>query len=254
MALNASKIKGTSNGPKAPLLDEGAYPGRLIAVIDLGLQPQSYNGEAKAPRNELQTIYELSDEFMPGEDGEPDESKPRWMWESFPLNNLGQDKAKSTGRYYALDPQEEHGGDWSKLIGAPVIIAIIKSKDGQYNNVASTSTMRAKEAAKLPELVNDPILFDMDNPDLDVFLALPQRLQDKIKESLSFGGSKIEALLASHKEGGKTTEGKQKKSTAPAVKSGVDKTASRGEEENAGAELYEKPKGNHGLPEEEEEW
>lgn len=250
MALNANKVKGTSNGPKAPLLDEGGYPARLVAVIDLGLQPQQYQGEQKAPKVELQTIYELSDEFMPDEDGNPDESKPRWMWESFPLNNLNSDKAKSTARYYALDPNEENGGDWSKLIGAPVIVGVTKtrSRDGNdYNNVGTTSTMRAKEASKLPDLVNDPILFDMDNPDLEVFLALPQRLQDKIKESLSFGGSKIEKLLAGHKEGGKSTKGEQSK-----------KTQSHGETEtNAGADLYEKPKGNHGLPEEadnEDDW
>lgn len=229
MALNASKIKGTSNGPKAPLLDEGAYPARLVAVIDLGLQPQSYAGESKTPKNELQTIYELTDEFMPGADGEPDETKPRWMWESFALYNLNQDKAKSSARYYALDPNEEYNGDWAKLLGAPVIVAIVKDKSGQYNNVGATSTMRSKEANKLPELVNDPILFDMDAPDLEVFLSLPQRLQDKIKESLSFGGSKIEALLNGHKEDGTATKGKQK-SPAPDVKSGAEETASRSKE------------------------
>jgi hypothetical protein len=236
MALNANKVKGNNNGPKAPLLDEGAYPARLVAVIDLGLQPQQYNGEAKPPKVELQTIYELSDEFMPGEDGEPDETKPRWMWDSFPLNNLNSEKAKSTARYYALDPNEENGGDWSKLLGAPVIVAITKTKgrdNNEYNNVGGTSTMRAKEAAKLPDLVNDPILFDMDNPDLEVFLALPQRLQDKIKESLSFGGSKIESMLDSHKGGGKAKENPTKKDTAPDVKSGVEKTASLGSSEGS---------------------
>jgi len=233
LALNAKKIKSTSNGPKAPLLDEGAYPARLVAVIDLGLQPQSYQGETKPPKDELQIIYELTDEFMPDEDGEPDESKPRWMWESFALNNLGSDKAKSTARYYALDPNEEHEGDWAQLLGAPVIVAVTKTKgrdDNEYNNVGSTSTMRAKEVAKLPELVNDPILFDMSAPNLEVFLALPDRIQTKIKESLSFGGSTIEKLLKEHKGGGKKKEEvPTNKEAAPDVKSGADKTASRGE-------------------------
>lgn len=205
MALNANSIPRpkVTSGPKAPLLDDGAYPARLIYVIDLGLQPQRpYQGQEKPPAYELQTVYELSDEFMPGEDGEPDESKPRWMWDNFPIYSLDQDKAKSTKRYYALDPNEEKGGNWAELIGSPVNVAIIKS--GEYNNVAGTSTMRPKEAAKLPELVNEPKIFDLDNPDIEVFLSLPQRLQDKIKGNLNYEGSVLQKRLAEHKGGAKT--------------------------------------------------
>src|SRR5690349_16917387 len=99
MAMNARTVKKNS-GPKAPLIDAGVYPGRLQGVVDLGLQPQEYKGESKPPKNELWTTYELSDEFMPGEDGEPDESKPRWFSERFSLNNLDSDLATSTKRYY----------------------------------------------------------------------------------------------------------------------------------------------------------
>ena len=232
MALNASKVKNTG-GPRAPLLDAGAYPGRLVAVIDLGLQPQEYQGESKPPKTELQIIYELSDEFMPDEDGNPDESKPRWMWESFPLNHIKSDKAKSTARYMALDPSLEHDGDWTALIGQPVLIGVTRTKgrDGnEYNNVGGTSTMRAKEAAKLPELVNEPILFDTDNPDLEVFLKLPDRVQTKIKEGLEFDGSPLDKLLAEHKGGGSSKSEAKEKGTARAAKSGAEKTASRGEE------------------------
>lgn len=211
MPLNASKVP-TNSGPQAPLLDEGAYPGRLVAVIDLGLQPQQYNGESKPPKNQLQTIYESSDEFMPDEDGEPDETKPRWFWEDFPLNNLKSDLATSTKRYFALDPKNEHGGDWAKLLGAPVMIALIrkKSKDGskEYNNVGGTSSMRPKEAAKLPDLVNDPKVFNLEDPDVEVFLSLPERIQEKIKANLEYTGSLLEKRLAAHAKGEKVEEKK----------------------------------------------
>src|SRR5690606_6350805 len=141
MALNARKVK-TNSGPKAPLIDDGAYPARLQGVVDLGLQEQVYKGEAKAPKNEIWTTYELTDEFMPGEDGEPDENKPRWFSEIIPLNNLDSDLAKSTKRYYALDPNEEEEGEWTELIGRPVIVTIITK--GEYNNIGGTAVMRAK--------------------------------------------------------------------------------------------------------------
>jgi hypothetical protein len=219
------------------VLDEGAYPARLVQVIDMGLQPQRpYQGQEKAPAYMITTIYESSDEFMADEDGNPDESKPRWFWEELPIYNLDQDKAKSTKRYYALDPNEEAGGDWSKLIGNPVNVALTIS--GEYNNIGSTSTMRPKEAQKLPPLVNEPKVFDLGDPDVDVFLTLPQRLQDKIKNNLNFEGSALEKALKEHtgkpKEGGEDANPQKKKSTAPAAKSGVDKTASHSDDEDEG--------------------
>lgn len=196
MALNARKIKSTG-GPKAPLIEAGAYPARLVQVIDLGLQPQEFGGETKTPKNDLWITYELTDEFMPGEDGEPDETKPRWQSERFPLNNLSSDLAKSTKRYMALDPNMEADGDWSELLGNPVLVTIVVK--GEYNNIAGTSTMRPKEAAKLPELVNPTKVFSMDDPDLEVFNSLPQFLQDIIKGGLEYEGSKLERLLKGDK-------------------------------------------------------
>jgi hypothetical protein len=239
MALNANNIPRTSSGTRAPVLDEGAYPGRLIWCIDLGLQAQQpFQGQEKPPAYMIQTVYESSDEFMPDEDGNPDEEKPRFFWEDFPIYSLDQDKAKSTKRYYALDPNEECGGDWTQLIGKPVLIALTrtKAKNGnEYNNVGGTSAMRPKEAAKLPDLVNEPKVFDLDDPDIEMFLSLPKNLQDRIKENLNYSGSKLETLLKNYKPSDKKDDKEEnptKKSTVRGVKSGVDETASRGSSED----------------------
>ena len=209
MALNARKVKNNS-GPKAPLIDEGAYPSRLQGVVDCGLQPQEFKGEAKSPKNEIWTTYELSDEFMPDEEGNPNEEKPRWFSEFIPLNNLDSDLARSTKRYYALDPNEEEEGDWAELLERPVIVTIVTK--GEYNNIGGTSAMRPKEAAKLPALVNPSRVFSMDDPDLEVFLTLPNFVQDKIKGGLEFEGSKLDELLK--KQGkGDTNANKEKQKT-----------------------------------------
>lgn len=197
MTLNARKVKNTSSGKKAPLIDAGAYPGRLQGIVDLGLQKQEYKGEVKAPKRDIWYTYELSDEFMLDEDGSPDESKPRWFSERLPLNNLDSDLAKSTKRYYALDPNEEAEGDWPKLITKPVIVTM--TNDGSYNNIGGTSAMRPKEASKLPDLVNPPRIFLFDEPDVEVFRSLPQFVQDWIKEGLEYEGSKLQKLLNGEK-------------------------------------------------------
>ncbi|MOA43842.1 hypothetical protein D3C78_1660410 [compost metagenome] len=59
--------------------------------------------------------------------------------------------------------------------------------------------MRPKDAAKAPELVNPVKVFVLDEPDMEVFLSLPQWLQDKIKGNLEFNGSPLQKALQGHK-------------------------------------------------------
>lgn len=215
MAINAREAKG--NGPSIEPIDPGAYPGRLVQVIGLGLQAQQFEGEEKPPQQEISVTYELSDEFLKDEDGNDDPEKPRFVPETFALYNLAADRAKSTQRYFALDPTEEHGGDWSKLLGTPVLITIVnkagtgKNKGKVYNNIATVSTMRAKEASKLPALVNPTKFFDFSEPDIDVFMSLPDWMKDKIKKGLEYEGSDLERLVADYKP---KEEKKEKKKAA----------------------------------------
>lgn len=203
MALNAREVKNTG-GKKYDPMDAGNYPARLVQVIDLGVQPQEYQGEEKPPKREIMVTYEFLDEFLPGEDGEPDETKPRWLSERFALNNLQSEKAKSTQRYYALDPDEEEGGDWFALIGRPCAVTVVTyvGKDKvERNKVGSISAMRPKDAQKAPELVNEPKVFDTEEPDAEIFRSLPDWVQKIIQEGLEWQGLP---------EGGEVAKGKEK--------------------------------------------
>lgn len=218
MALKAKEHdNGGGGGFRQPPLDPGTYPGRLVQVISLGLQKQrAYQGQEKDPKHMIYTTYELADEFIVNEEGEEQEDKPRWVSEDFPIYGLGADRATSTARYYALDPKEELDGDWAQLIGRPVNIVIAQNrakKDPEkiYNNITSISTMREKDAAKVPELKNDPKVFDIDEPDMEVFFSLPQWLQDRIKENLEYEGSDLEKLVEQGNQGEKKPEKKEKK-------------------------------------------
>ena len=204
MGMNVRKnFKGESNFERPAPLEAGTYPAAPVQLIGLGLQAQRpFQGQEKAPKEELYITYELADEFLLDEDGNEDESKPRWISENFPLNNLDSDRAKSTQRYFALDPTEEHGGDFTKLLGIPCLLSLThtpskKDPSVVYNNVHSVQPMRSKDAKKYTGLVNEPKVFVFDEPDLEVFLSLPAWLQDKIKEALTFPGSELEKLLGS---------------------------------------------------------
>lgn len=221
-SLKAPKPAPRTGGGKRPELEAGTYPGRLVQVIDLGLQPQRpHQGQPKPPKHQIMTTYELSDEFMLNEDGEPDEERPLWVREDLPMYPLTSDLAKSTKRYEALDPDHYYEGDWSELLGQAVNITIVINKKGDkvYQNIVSTAPMRAKDKARIPELKNEPKVFALSDPDMDVFRSLPEWLQDKIKSNLEFAGSPLEKLLrgGGEKEEEQEDEPKQKPKKAPKV-------------------------------------
>jgi len=201
MAINANKTKNSGGGSDIQPIEGGTYPARLVAVIDVGLHPQSYAGQEKAPAYMVATTYELTDEFMKDEDGQDIEDKPRWVTETFPLYSLEVENAKSTKRYRSLDPTEEHEGDWGKLIGMPCNVTVVtnpgkgKHKGKVFSNIGAVSRMRSKDEKNVADLVNTPIMFDMDNPDLDMFNLIPKWQQKMIVNSLEYEGSPLAVML-----------------------------------------------------------
>lgn len=201
MGLNAKDVPFGGNSKPADPVDSGSYPARLVQLIDLGIQEQTYNGETKPPKQEIMTTYEALDEFMKDEEGNDIPEKPRWFSENFALNNLGSELAKSTKRYYALDPNENYGGDWAKLVATPCMITLVQNpgkganKDRIYNKIANVSAMRPREVLKAHELVNEPKVLSLDSTDTETFQSLPDWVQKKIKSSLEWESTALYAAL-----------------------------------------------------------
>ena len=222
MALNSNNLpRKNSDSKKYAPVDPGTYPARVVQIIDLGLQPQrAYAGKEKAPANEVMITYELLDEFLTDDDGEPLTDKPRWQSETLPWYGLFADKAKSTQRYLVLDPKQEHEGDLAPLVGSPCNVTLIhnpnaKDPENPYVNIANISAMRPRDAANAPELINPSKVFDLSNPDLEVFNSLPKWIQEKITGNLEYAGSPLEGLL----KGGKgVAKAKPEKAVKQAVK------------------------------------
>lgn len=219
MALNAKKAGngGNNNRVEQPVIEPDVYPSYLVQLIDLGLQPQrEFKGKAKPPVQEIMLTYELSDVFMVDEDGNEQEDKSRWISETLPFYGLFADKAKSTQRYLTFDPDESFDGDFSKAVGMPCNVTVVNNpgKDGKvYTNVGNVAAISEKKAAKMNELKNPTKVFDLDDPDMEVFNSLPDWIQDKIKSNLNFKGSVLEAAL---ENGGK--EDKPEKAKVQEVK------------------------------------
>lgn len=237
MGLNAKdkKYEGGNRVEQDPL-EPGTYPVRVAQVIDLGVQEQQpYQGQVKPPVQELMVTYEFLDEFIKDEEGELDLDRPRWLSENFAFHSLDSDLAKSTKRYYALDPDLTMGGDWTLLGGFPAMATVI-NKPGKgknvgkiFNNIGAISSMRKKEADKAPELKKPAKIFNQEDLDtVDIFFTLPKWLQDKIKAGLEWEGSAMAKAVAEYK---KPEEGEKKEPTAKKQKPKPEPEANEEEED-----------------------
>lgn len=202
MPLNTNNLPHKDSTPKQ-ITDQGTYPARIVQLIDLGLQEQRlFKGEAKPDAYEILVTYELVDEFMKDEDGNDILDKPRWISERFPVYPLKVERATSTSRYKAIDPSEVFEGDWAKLITAPVNVTIVhnagkgKHQGKVFENVGALSAMRAKDAENCPPLVNPTKVFDLTYPNMEVFAALPEWMQELIKGNKEFKESALEQALS----------------------------------------------------------
>ena len=195
MALKAENLENDT-----PPLEPGSYPSRLLWVFDLGIQPQRpFQGQEKPPAHKIMVTYELSDEFLVDSEGKEIRNKPLVLSEDFPLFPLGSERAKSTKRYFALDPQNEFDGDFGKLVGTPIMLTVVQNaskKTGKiYNNVAGVSPMRKKDAEVLTCLVNPPKVFDLDNPDLEIWKTMHDWVKTIIQGNLKYQGSALNDML-----------------------------------------------------------
>ena len=200
MSLNSNDLPA-GGGTEFEPMEPGTYPARTVCMIDLGLQDGgSWQDKKKPPVNKIALTYEFVDEWLKDEDGNDMKDKPKWLTEMMPFYSLGADKAKSTKRYLALDPKNVHEGDFSMILDVPCMVTVVhnpnKKKPGQvWENIAGVTAMREKDAAKCDPLVNDTLIFDLDDPDVEVFTKLPKFIQAEIKKGLEYEGSKLYGLL-----------------------------------------------------------
>lgn len=216
MAIKANKGGNKGNFVQQANIEPGSYPARVVQLIDYGVQPQrAYQGAEKPPARELGVTYELLDEFMKDENGNDIEDKPRWVSETFPIHSLNSELAKSTKRIRVFDPTDEWEGDFTQMVDKPVLVTIVNNKSGDrvYDNVATISAMRPKDAANAPALKNATAVFDLDEPNMAVFNKFPEWIQTKIKSNLEYQGSALQKLA----EGQPKVDRAEKKVEKPVV-------------------------------------
>jgi hypothetical protein len=184
---------------KAPAMEVGNYPVRLVRIIDLGVTkntPWKPGAEVKAPSHKISVTYEFVTEFMKDEDGNDILDKPRWMSETFNFHSPDAERSTCAKRYLGFDPSNINDGDWEALLGAAGTATVVPKPKAEGTKVGAISPpMKGFEVAPL---VNEPYIWTLEDPDMEVFESFPEWLQEEIKGGVGEMNIKFCELLESY--------------------------------------------------------
>ena len=182
--------KDTSNGADFKPVPTGAHIGRCIAVIDMGTQ-RSVGQFGESMVHKIQIRWEV---FGEDENGLPltvvydGKTMPMTVRKTYTLSlhekaALRRDLQAWRGK--AFTDEEALGFDVSKLLGQYCLINVTHSESGgkTYANVSGLTPVPAAMRANKPAGVHPLIMFDLDNPNMDVFNSFHEKLQEAIKAS-----------------------------------------------------------------------
>jgi hypothetical protein len=165
---------------------EGKHKARCFSMIDLGTQPQSYMGEAKAPKREFVLNFELPECL--DENGEP-HTVMKWckLTSLDKKTNLYQMiRSWSNGKAPSKQQIEEGGFDPSTLVGMPCTLIVAHTDGEQPKAKIEGQPVGLDEGVPMPEPHNEKMVFYTDEPDMAIFEGLPDFFKAKIQDSPEF--------------------------------------------------------------------
>ncbi len=188
MSLKA-KRKPANN---IPPLDGGTYMSVCVGVIDLGEQYRQFDKQKQGKyAEECMFIFEIPSERVQV-DGE---DKPRWLSSKRYTVSLHERSALyqmlTSWRGKALsDAELDPAGDGFDLMqmagqGAMLSVSVAEKDDGSLKNKIEAVTGFPKGIAP-PQPESEILVFDADDPDMEVFGKLPEWIQDVIRKSTRF--------------------------------------------------------------------
>lgn len=186
-----------SAGGDFEIAPEGVFLARCYKMVDVGTQTETGQFGTKENRK----IY-LYWELLQDDDGEDvrmeDGKSPFSIFNSYklsmhPKSNLRKHLDSWRGKKFT--EEEAADFDLTKLLGAFCKLQITHStsKDGQktYANIEAIMTTKKKLDG-----VNEVSSFSIENPDMEVFNALPEWLQAKIEDAPEWEDTEEEEAAA----------------------------------------------------------
>ena len=190
MGFIAKDSGGEGNFKKVP---PGVYVARCYSLIDMGTQISDGQYGSKE-QHKIRIGFEIFGEDDAGQPLTIDmngEMMPLTISKTYTLSlheksGLRKDLAAWRGRDFT--DEEAKAFDVSKLVNAYCMVNVTTSENNgkTYTNIAGITPLpQALKNAK-PAPVHGPLIFDLDQPDWDVFQNFHEKLQEYIKKSPEF--------------------------------------------------------------------
>ena len=162
---------------------EGTYPAVCYSIVDIGTQPNTFDGETTYKHQIIVSWQLAGDERTSG--GEPFTVR-KWYTASFhPKSRLRIDLESIRGRRFT--PEELAGFDLQRVVGSNCMIGIVHDMDKMGKPKAKISSlMKLPKGMAVPELELEKEFFDLGRYDHGAFERLPAWLQTKISDSPEF--------------------------------------------------------------------
>jgi len=183
-------IATDNGGGEFKRVPAGVFIGRCYSLVDLGTQFSDGKYGPKS-QHKIKIGWEL---FGEDETGEPltidvdGKQMPLTISKSYTVSlheksGLRRDLAAWRGKDFTED--EAKAFDVSKLVGAYCMVnATLSETNGKtYTNVAGLTPLPGALKNAKPAAVHESVVFDLDKPDMKVFNAFHEKLQDAIKRS-----------------------------------------------------------------------
>lgn len=181
MSLNLEKAHTAR--AKAPRIEEGTYPARFSAIIDLGVQPQTdwQTGEATDPKARVLITWTLPTELLEREheDGTVEEIQ-RVISKEYTISN--HEKSNIVALVKAMGTP---ASDLTAMLDMECMVSVGSTVNG---NAKVTNCVKAPKGMPVDPLTTPPSYFDFDAPEQALFESLPNWIQDKIKDAENYSG------------------------------------------------------------------
>ncbi len=166
--------------------DAGTYTAVMRAMIDLGTQSSTFEGEAKSARK-IMLKFEITDADNRRSDGTAHTVSKRFTASLHERAALRKFLEAWRGRPFT--PEELKGFDLAKLLGLPCLLGIVHQEREGKTFAGISSCMKLPKGMTAPPASEALEHWDMSGsvpPDWTVFAALPKRLQETIEASPEF--------------------------------------------------------------------
>lgn len=189
------EVREIEKKPEYPRVGEGTYMARVVGVVDVGKHVRknwkSQEVETDKHGNEIVDQLIFVNFELPTETIEIEgEDKPRWLSKEYKVSFF--EKSALTALINAVS-----NGDQLKtldnMIARPLMLTVGSTSGGKDKVTGVAPMMKGME---VPGLANPAQVFDIDDPDMEVWSRLPNFIKEKIQSSVNFADSRLAEKLA----------------------------------------------------------